>query len=157
MLLDIFFLNHDLLSRYLNLYFHLVCFEMQEIRWGTRLSRIEDRLRDGEHWHSERAGNASHSSSLWAHTSDPFLPYVPENSFISLQVFDTLLNRGIDQSWSCRVTDRRASVLGKSNVKKESKVKFSTFNSCSWVWLMWTRGCCLTIWGLWFLFLLYFF
>lgn len=49
MLLDIFFLNHDLLSRYLNLYFHLVCFEMQEIRWGTRLSRIEDRLRDGEH------------------------------------------------------------------------------------------------------------
>lgn len=104
-----------------------------------------------------RERQASHLSSLQAHTNDPSLPYVPENSLISLQVFDLPLNRGIDQSWSCRTTDRTASAFSKSNVKEESKVKFLVFNSCSWVWLVWTQRCCLTILGFWFLFLFYLF
>lgn len=125
-----FFLNHNFVSRYLNLYFHLACFEKQQISWSPRLSMMSWAAENG---HSMGAENASHLS-FSRHTQMILsLPYVPENSFISLQVFDPLLNRGIDQSWSCQVTDRIASVFSKSNVKKESKVKFLMFNSYSWV------------------------
>ena len=125
------FLNHDFVSRYLNLYFHLVCFEKQQISWSPRLSMIS--------WTAENTATVREQRTriiclFSKHTQMILsLPYVPENSFISLQVFDPLLNRGIDQSWSCRVTDRIASVFSKSNVKKESKVEFLMFNSYSWV------------------------